>query len=128
MKKLVAVLLTLALCLSLSAASAQEDTTLVYWDMIWSNDPNYQPTVQSLCDQFTAETGIKIDLQFIGWDNHYQTFLTAINSGVGPDVSPAAAIMLFITPLMDLTLPLDSIVEEWKTDGSNIDQISLKAR
>ena len=88
MKKFLAILCAAILCLSaVPCLAAGEDITLVYWDMIWSTDPAYQPAVQALCDKFTEETGIKIDLQFIGWDNHYQTFLTAINAGVGPDVA-----------------------------------------
>lgn len=126
MKKIFAVILVLTMCLSLTVALAEEDVTLVYWDMQWSTDEKYQPTVQALCDQFTEETGIKVDLQMIGWDNHYQTFLTAINAGVGPDIATGGAYNAVYYSAMDLTLDLDSILEAWKAEGSGIDQDFLE--
>ena len=120
MKKFLAMLLTAIMCLSLVPAMAEEDVTLVYWDMIWSDDPNYEPTLRKLCDQFTAETGIKVELQMIAWDNHYQTFLTAINAGVGPDIATGGAYNAIYYSAMDLTLDLDSILDEWKAEGNPI--------
>ena len=127
MKKFLAILCAAILCLSaVPCLAAGEDITLVYWDMIWSTDPAYQPAVQALCNKFTEETGIKIDLQFIGWDNHYQTFLTAINAGVGPDVATGGAYNAVYYSAMDLTLDLDSILDEWKAEGSDIEQDFLE--
>jgi ABC-type glycerol-3-phosphate transport system substrate-binding protein len=121
MKKFLALALTILFCLSfVSSVSAEEKPTLVYWDMIWSDDPNYEPTVRALCDKFTEETGIDVDLQMIAWDNHYQTFLTAINAGVGPDIATGGAYNAIYYSAMDLTLDLDSIVDEWKAEGSSI--------
>lgn len=112
--------LTLASVLSFSTfvSAADEDITLTYWDMVWSSDPNYETVMRGLCDQFTDETGINIDYQLIAWDNHYQTFLTAINAGVGPDVATGGAYNAIYYSAMDLTLDLDSILEEWKAEES----------
>lgn len=120
MKKLIASILALLLCLTCFSALAEDDVTLVYWDMIWSDDPNYEPTMRALCDKFTEETGIKIELQMIPWDNHYQTFLTAINAGVGPDIATGGAYNAIYYSAMDLTLSLDCIVEEWKEEKNPI--------
>lgn len=120
MKKLIAYVLALSMCFACFSALADEDVTLVYWDMIWSDDPNYEPTVRALCDKFTEETGIKIDLQMIAWDNHYQTFLTAINAGVGPDIATGGAYNAIYYSAMDLTLDLDSILDAWEVENNPI--------
>jgi multiple sugar transport system substrate-binding protein len=120
MKKFLALLLASLICLSFVSSYAEEEVVLVYWDMIWSDDPNYEPTVRALCDKFIKETGIKIDLQMIPWNNHYQTFLTAINAGVGPDIATGGAYNAIYYSAMDLTLDLDSILEDWKAEGNSI--------
>lgn len=114
--------LTLASVMSLSAfaSAAEDDITLTYWDMVWSTNPNYEPTMRGLCDQFTEETGINVDYQMIAWDNHYQTFLTAINAGVGPDIATGGAYNAIYYSAMDLTLDLDSIVDEWEAEGNGM--------
>lgn len=124
MKKYTAILLALVLMLSMlggvALASGGSDVTLTYWDMMWSDDPNYGQVVQGLADVFTEQTGIKVEVQIIPWDNHYQTFLTAINSGAAPDVCTGGAFQAIQYAAMDMTLDLTSIVDAWKADGSNI--------
>ena len=122
MKKVLVLIVALALILSTVPAFAQieEGAKLVYWDMIWSSDPNYEPTVRKLCEKFTEETGVEVELQMIPWDNHYQTFMTAINAGVGPDVATGGAYNGVYYGAMGMTLDLSSIVEEWKAENNPI--------
>lgn len=119
MRKVLALILATMILIAVIPALA-EDVTLDYWEMVWSSDPNYEVTVRALCDQFTAETGIKINLQMTSWNNHYQTFLTAINAGVGPDIATGGAYNAIYYSAMDLTLDLDSILDEWNTEGKDI--------
>jgi len=118
-KKLLALFLAFMMCFGMASAFAEpeEGAKLVYWDMVWSADPNYEPTVRALCERFTAETGIEVELQMIPWSNHYQTFLTAINAGVGPDVATGGAYNGVYYGAMGLTLDLSSVVDDWEAAG-----------
>lgn len=102
------------------SADKTPEITLKYWDMLWSAFDSYEPTVKGLANKFTEKTGIKVEVQIIPWENHYQTFMTAINSGAAPDVCTGGAFQAVQYAAMDQVLDLSSIIEEWKKDGSNI--------
>lgn len=106
--------------LTSSEPDNNEDAKLTYWDMLWSDDEAYEGVVNSLAQKFTDKTGVEVEVQIIPWDNHYQTFLTAINSGAAPDVCTGGAFQAIQYAAMDAVLALDSIIEEWKNDGSDI--------
>lgn len=42
--------------------------------------------LESTIAQFTADTGVEVDLEVVPWGDLYNKILTAVTSGVGPDV------------------------------------------
>ncbi len=78
MKKLLALILTLAMMLTLTAAVA-EDTEITYWSM-WSSTEPQALALQSIIDDYTAATGIKVNVEWKGRD--IKTIIeTAIDAG-----------------------------------------------
>ena len=91
--KLFAGLAVVAVGLSgLTACSSDADAagagdTITYWA---SNQgaslTDDADKLQPMLDRFTAETGVKVDLEVISWTDLYNRILTAVTSGDGPDV------------------------------------------
>lgn len=52
--------------------------------MIW--DSNQQPGIQEICDEFTAETGIKVNITVKDWTSYWTTLEAAASGGDMPDV------------------------------------------
>ncbi len=67
MKKLTSILLALTMLLSLAAVAGAEDTTLVYWSM-WSSTEPQAIAIQQVIDKYTAETGVKVNVEWKGRD------------------------------------------------------------
>lgn len=69
-----------------SSSQASSDT-ITYWA---SNQGNsLEDTAAKLkpsLDRFTEKTGVKVQLEVIGWNDLYNRILTAVTSGDGPDV------------------------------------------
>ncbi|GAA4677356.1 sugar ABC transporter substrate-binding protein [Frondihabitans cladoniiphilus] len=72
---------------SSGSSSSSSGKTITYWAS------NQAPTIQG--DQtilkaelakFTAQTGVKVNIEVIPWTNLYNRILTAVSSGEGPDV------------------------------------------
>jgi ABC-type glycerol-3-phosphate transport system substrate-binding protein len=103
-----------------SSKTSGGKVSLKYWDMLWSDDANYEPTVKNLAAEFSKQTGIPVTVQIIPWNNHYQTFVTAINAGNAPDISTGGAFQAIQYAGMGQTLDLGSIIEEWKKEGSPV--------
>ena len=88
MKKIIALLLVLAMALSLVACGGGEsaDTkTVVYWSMWESTEPQGQ-AIAAAVEQFTKETGIKVDLQFKGRTGIREGLQPALDAGQVIDV------------------------------------------
>jgi multiple sugar transport system substrate-binding protein len=62
-------------------ASGSSDALQV---LIW--DTNQQPGLQQILDDFTAETGIKTDLQVKDWNSYWTALEAAATGGAMPDV------------------------------------------
>ncbi len=94
---------------------------LEYWEMQWGPPDSYFPVVEQLVEQFNAEyPNIKVSMQQTPWTNWYQTFITAITSGAAPDVSTGAFPQDVMYSQMGEILPLDSIIDEWKSENNPI--------
>ena len=90
MKKIIAMLLVLAMALSLVAcgggsAAADDAKTVVYWAMWESTEPQGQ-AIAAAVENFTKETGIKVDLQFKGRTGIREGLQPALDAGQVIDV------------------------------------------
>ena len=89
LKKTVAVGLAAATAFSLCACggsgdgskSGSKDSLEV---VIWDN--NQQKGLQQICDLFTEETGIKVDVQVKEWDSYWTLLEAGASGGDMPDV------------------------------------------
>ena len=78
-----------AACSSGSGEPSSEggDVTLTYWASNQGTSlDNDREVLTPVLDAFTAETGIKIELEAIGWNDLQTRIQTAVTSGQGPDV------------------------------------------
>lgn len=70
-----------------SSDVADEDVTLTYWASNQGTSlDNDKEVLTPVLKKFTDETGIKVDLAVIGWNDLQTRIQTAITSGQGPDV------------------------------------------
>jgi len=88
---LAAVSLTVAGCSSGggsgSGSSADAGTTITYWSSQQGTSlASTKSDLAPIISEFTKETGIKVNVEVIGWNNLQTREQTAITSGVGPDV------------------------------------------
>lgn len=94
---------------------------LEFWDMTWG-PAEYISTAEGLVQKFNdSQDEIEVTYQSIPWDNFYQTFTTAIASESAPDVSTGSGYQQHQFAVMDEILSLDSIIEEWETEGKTDD-------
>lgn len=102
-----------------TVAPAPDVVEITYWDMVWG-PPEYVDAAKALTEKFNAEqSAIKVTYQSIGWDNYYQTFLTAVGSGTAPDISTGAGYQAFqLYDLARAILPIDDVVADLKADGA----------
>ena len=67
--------------------SSNADTTLTYWASNQGTSlDNDKQVLTPVLNQFTKETGIKVNLEAISWNDLQTRIQTAITSGQGPDV------------------------------------------
>jgi multiple sugar transport system substrate-binding protein len=122
LKKLAALILALAMALSLvacgggsngdtntdssaggtQASSGSTDSLTIN---IW--DSNQQAGIQSICDDWTAESGISVKVEVVDWDNYWTLLESGASGGTLPDVfwmhSDYAQIYMENDMLLDLT-------------------------
>src|SRR3954467_2532069 len=65
----------------------QKGVTLTLWTM--PNSPKPKEDLQKLVAPFTAQTGVKVDVQEVGWDVQFDRIRNAAVSGEGPDITQA---------------------------------------
>src|SRR3954454_16755983 len=65
----------------------QRGTTLTLWTM--PNSPKPVPDLEKLIAPFTAKTGVKVNVQEVGWDVQFDRIRNAAVSGSGPDITQA---------------------------------------
>ena len=67
--------------------AAQKGVTLTLWTM--PNSPKPKEDLQKMVEPFTAKTGVKVDVQEVGWDVQFDRIRNAAVSGEGPDITQA---------------------------------------
>jgi multiple sugar transport system substrate-binding protein len=65
----------------------QKGVTLTLWTM--PNSPNAQQDLEKIIAPFTAKTGVKVNVQVVGWDVQLDRIRNAAVSGTGPDITQA---------------------------------------
>lgn len=93
-KKLLAAFLAATMCLSLTACgggggnssggSSGGSSSDALQVVIWDN--NQQAGIQEICDEFTAETGIKAKVEVKSWDSYWTLLEAGASGGEMPDV------------------------------------------
>lgn len=129
MKRVLAALIASAMTVSLAACGSGNDksgndkgneggdTTLTV--AIW--DSNQEPGLREIMDDFTEETGIKVDLQVTPWGDYWTMLEAATTGGEMPDVfwmhsDQIATYAQYDDILLDLS---DKIKDSDKIDLSN---------
>ncbi|VEI03617.1 Maltose-binding periplasmic proteins/domains [Acidipropionibacterium jensenii] len=70
-----------------SSSTGDKDTTLTYWASNQGTSlANDKEVLTPVLADFTKKTGIKVNLEVIGWNDLQTRIQTAITSGQGPDV------------------------------------------
>jgi multiple sugar transport system substrate-binding protein len=89
----------------------QRGVTLTLWTM--PNSPKPKEDLQKMVEPFTAKTGVKVDVQEVGWDVQFDRIRNAAVSGEGPDITQAGTTQVpFFAALggfMDLSDRVDEI-------------------
>jgi multiple sugar transport system substrate-binding protein len=70
-----------------AAQGLQRGVTLTLWTM--PNSPKPKEDLQKIVAPFTAKTGVKVDVQEVGWDVQFDRIRNAAVSGSGPDITQA---------------------------------------
>jgi multiple sugar transport system substrate-binding protein len=70
-----------------ASAAKKQNVTLTMWTM--PNSPDPKGDLQKLLAPFTKQTGIKVNVQVVGWDVQLDRIRNAAVSGSGPDVTQA---------------------------------------
>jgi len=116
MKKLVAMLLALAMVLTMASFAAAEDVTIKFW--FWADNDAYAQTMQEMIADFNATNGKGITVvgEQYPWDGgaYSQNLLNAAMGGGAPDVS---TFKLTATPAFtgnNLLANLDDLIANWE--------------
>ncbi|UOQ43997.1 sugar ABC transporter substrate-binding protein [Halobacillus salinarum] len=75
---MLAVMLVLGACSSDSSGEGSDDNTIKVWTM--------SKALKGFVKDYEKESGVKVDVQVIPWENAHDKLLTAVASGKGPDV------------------------------------------
>lgn len=128
-KRLISVLMASAMCLSLAACgggsggssdggsggssdsgSSGGSSSEALRVAIWDN--NQQPGIQEICDLFTEETGIKVQVEVKEWDSYWTLLEAGASGGDMPDVFWMHANNSQIYMNNDMLLNLDDYIAE----------------
>lgn len=122
-KKLISALLVSAMCLSLAAcggggggsssdggSSSGGSSSDALRITIWDN--NQQPGIQEICNEFTEETGIKVQVEVKEWDSYWTLLEAGASGGDMPDVFWMHANNAQIYMNNDMLLKLDDYIAE----------------
>jgi len=70
-----------------SGSGSIKGQTINYWASVEGTGPSQTTkTLTGEFKKFTAQTGVKVDMQVIPWSDLLQKILTSVTSGTGPDV------------------------------------------
>lgn len=91
------------------------DVTLSYW--LW--DSNQMPSYEQCAQDFSAETGIEIDIELFGWDDYWSNLTTQFTAGRAPDVFTDHLAFYPEFVESEVLIPLDDFIAR---DGIDMDQ------
>ncbi|MDR2759870.1 MAG: sugar ABC transporter substrate-binding protein, partial [Spirochaetaceae bacterium] len=102
-------------------ASGAGPVKLTYWEMNWGPADMQKAATDKLVKKFNdSHPNIQVEVQYIPWDNYYQTFLTAVTSGNAPDVATGATPQPIQYAVMGESLDLDPVMEAWRQENNPI--------
>lgn len=90
-------------CLLTSCSSKQEDINKV---SLWTGMDAEYPRLVELCDKFTAQTGIKVELLKVPFRELRNKYFVAAPAGVGPDLLLGAHDWIGAMQIADLIAPI----------------------
>ena len=115
---LLSVLLAIAMLLTAASALAEGYSVDVLEVKIWDN--NQLAGLQQIADEWTAQSGVKVNIQVVDWDNYWTLLEAGASGGEMPDVfwmhSNNAQMYMGAQKLLDLT---DYIAASDKIDLAN---------
>ena len=88
----------------------QQGVTLTLWTM--PNSPKPKEDLQKMVEPFTAKTGVKVDVQEVGWDVQFDRIRNAAVSGEGPDITQAGTTQVPFFAALGGFLDLSDRVDE----------------
>lgn len=124
MKKMLAGLLTAAMLLALPACGGQGQTgtsggaasdTLEV--KIW--DGGQLDGLQKICDEWTQQSGIKVNIQAMGWGEYFTLLEAGASGGQMPDVFWMHSTVAELYMSNDMLLKLDDYIAKDKVDLGN---------
>lgn len=116
LRSLIAAAAVSALGISLTACGGDDNgggsggdgATLTYWASNQGTSlDNDKQVLKPVLDKFTAETGVKVNLEVIGWNDLQTRIQTAITSGQAPDVLNIGNTWAASLQATDAFLPFD---------------------
>lgn len=100
------------------APAKAKDVTIEYWDMNYGDATVWEAGLKKMAGDFTADTGVKVDITILGWDNFMQNYLTAIESNATSDIFTSGFGQNNLYAQMGAVLPIDDIINEYKKNGT----------
>ena len=105
LRALVSLMLAVAMLLCMTSALAESFSVDTLEVKIWDN--NQLAGLQQIADEWTAQTGVKVDIQVVNWDNYWTLLEAGATAGNMPDVfwmhSNNAQMYMQYDMLLDLT-------------------------
>jgi multiple sugar transport system substrate-binding protein len=85
MKRSVSILALCVLLVAMALPTFADSAPVKIW--VGGQVAEIDDTWNTIVTKFTKETGIKVDVQFFGFDVYYDKLLTALQAGSGPDLA-----------------------------------------
>jgi multiple sugar transport system substrate-binding protein len=111
----IVLVLAIALLAVPMSARAQDPVTITFWNGFTGPD---RPTLEALVAEFNeTHTDIQVEMTITPWDSLYQTLLSAMSAGEGPDF--VGFNYNYVPQYAESGLIMD--ISDWFEEGSNLD-------
>ena len=120
MKKILALLLAVLMCLSMVSVFAEEDfsgVTVTFWTAPFGDDD--AAFFKEYLADWMARTGATVNVEVYPWDEYEEKYMTGVGGGTGPDVGYMYNEMLYNYIDSGAILPID----EYFTDEEKANYI-----
>jgi len=121
MKKLLSMILALALALSVTAALAEETTLSIAW---WGSQTRHDTTMKLLSMYEESHPGIKFEAQYMGFDDYFPKLNTLVAANDVYDVFQMGNNFLTYHSVLD---PLNEYIDSGVIDMSGANELFLKS-